>query len=302
MLHAFTRVQRSDSRFVVKVGENCKISRSLWVFVQDRAHRDSIVECCDRTANCIESLEHSCGIGRLTPVGWNTDNNLHYSRMKHVADFQASLQPGNDSACPSRMFVLEQPQCVPQPSSLYCRIVCIVTSSPNGGGGVAAAIIHRHPSDMWPHSDGSGGDGGGSGFGERAPFRGLWCVQMVVHREITRGCAQLHGYSECKTFGWPTPIRPMMLRTTYDNGNVHCRSVDSNLYTISNEMLKRQLRAWPSPVIWRETLYIGKIHWIWRSTTLRISYADNCLRLRCLRVMIMRKSVRQKCKSCFSCI
>lgn len=40
-----------------------------------------------------------------------------------------------------------------------------------------------HPPDRW-------------WLGERAPFWGLWCVQMAVHREITRGCAQLHGCTE----------------------------------------------------------------------------------------------------------
>lgn len=115
------------------------------------------------------------------------------------------------------MFVLEQPQCALHPSRCH-RIVTPTTAvvatplSPT-----ATPIVH--PICGLTPPGGSGGSGGGS---ERAPFRGLWCVQMVVHREITRGCAQLYGYIECKTFGRPTPIRPMTLRATYDNGNVRC--------------------------------------------------------------------------------
>lgn len=111
------------------------------------------------------------------------------------------------------MFVLEQPQCA-SPSSLFfsrslsivrVALLLVVASQP-----LSPTATHR-PSDMRTQPPSTGGGGGGGNSSERAPFRGLWCVQMVVHREITRGCAQLRGYTECKTFGRPTPIRPMTL-------------------------------------------------------------------------------------------
>lgn len=97
----------------------------------------------------------------------------------------AGFQPENDSSRSSRMFVLElahrrfpdhrRPP-PPPPSSRH------LDSSPRQPAISRATQPTRPPGRWWP--------------GERAPFWGLWCVQMAVHREITRGCAQLHGCTE----------------------------------------------------------------------------------------------------------
>jgi len=50
---------------------------------------------------------NSRGTSRSAPVNRNANNNSRLPRTSHVTDFQASFQPGNDSTCPSRMFVLE---------------------------------------------------------------------------------------------------------------------------------------------------------------------------------------------------
>lgn len=111
------------------------------------------------------------------------------SHTSYVADFQASFQPGNDSACPSRMFVLEQPQCAGRPFSPTIASYGLLPPPP-----LSPIATHR-PSIYNPTpEDGGGGGGGRSSSGERAPFWSLWCVQMVVHREITRDCAQLHDH------------------------------------------------------------------------------------------------------------
>lgn len=85
---------------------------------------------------------------------------------------------------------------------------------------------------------------------ERAPFRGLWCVQMIVHREITRGCAQLHDYIECKTFDRPMPIRPMTLHATYDN--------DSRWFNLYSPAMRCQRGVWllafGAVCYWRDTI------------------------------------------------
>lgn len=61
----------------------------------------------------IREVYRSVGTG----AGRNANNNSRLPRAYEPrSDFQASFQPGNDSACPSRMFVLEQPQCARCPS------------------------------------------------------------------------------------------------------------------------------------------------------------------------------------------
>lgn len=101
----------------------------------------------------------------------------------------AGFQPENDSSRSSRMFVLElahrrfpDHRRPPSSSSLLPPAAISTLHPGNRQYLVPPNQPARPPGRWWP--------------GERAPFWGLWCVQMAVHREITRGCAQLHGCTE----------------------------------------------------------------------------------------------------------